>query len=373
LPSDPRARGRARRAPPEGPRYDRAVELLALAIALQASAVGLAIEEIRERFAISRRTAERRLAALGKLFRRELTAHVYEDGRKHWRLRRAASQLLRVEPTEVAALDAAAALAEREGFPDRGAALRSLADKVRALDARPALQTDAEVLLESQGLAMRPGPRPKIPLDVVEVLREALLRSRAVRLDYRARIGGRETRRIVHPYGFLFGGRHYLVARDPTARELRLFSLADIRNAELLDRDFEREPGFDLRRFAERSFGVFQEEPRDVVWRFAPSAASAARDHVFHPTQRVEEAPDGSLVVRFRAGGLWEMAWHLFQWGGDVLVVRPPELRRTLREMLERSLAALDGGAARGAGAGVGRPAPARRPRGPLQRGTRRE
>ncbi len=329
---------RVREKAPDGPRYEAAVELLELAVALQASSVGLPIDAICERFGISRRTAERRLSALGKLFPRELSAQTYEGGRKHWRLRGGVSRLVRVEPTEVAALDAAAALAEREAFPDRGLALRSLSDKVRALDARPALETDSEVLLEGQGLAMRPGPRPKIPLDIVEVLREALLRSRAVRLDYRARIGGRETRRVVHPYGFLFGGRHYLVAHDPAARGLRMFSLADIRRVELLDRDFERRRDFDLRGWARRSFGVWQEEPRDVVWRFAPAAAPEARDYVFHPSQRMEERPDGSLIVRFRAGGLWEMAWHLFRWGRDVEIVRPAVLRRTLIEMLEHSL-----------------------------------
>ncbi len=331
---------RARRGAYEGPRYEGAVELIALAIALQGSSVGLAIDEIAERFGISRRTAERRLAALATLFPRELSAQALDGGRKHWRLRGAASRLVRVEPTEVAALDAAAALVEREGFPDQSRALRSLAAKVKALDARPALETDADVLLESQGLAMRPGPRPKIPMDVVDVLRDALLRSHAVRLDYRARIGGRETRRVVHPYGFLFGGRHYLVAHDPRARELRLFSLADVRRVELLEAEFERKPGFDLRAWARRSFGVWQEEPRDVVWRFAPSAASAARDYLFHPSQRIEEGRDGSLVVRFRAGGLWEMAWHLFQWGPDVEIVRPAELRHTLVEKLEHALAA---------------------------------
>jgi predicted DNA-binding transcriptional regulator YafY len=333
-----RARGRA--GAPEGPRYEGAVELLELAVALQGSSVGLPLEEIQARFRISRRTAERRLAALSKLFPGELSAQVYDDGRKHWRLRGAVTRLLRVEPAEVAALEAAAALVEREGYPDQGRALRSLAGKVRALDARPALDTDAEVLLQSQGMAMRPGPRPKIPAEVVDVLREALLRSRAVRLDYRARLDGRVTRRVVHPHGFLLGGRHYLVAYDPAARGLRLFGLADIRSVELDARGFERRRGFDLRAWAQRSFGVWQEEPRDVVWRFGPVAAPAARDYVFHPSQRMEEQSDGSLVVRFRAGGLWEMAWHLFQWGPDVEVVRPAELRRTLVEKLESALAA---------------------------------
>ena len=44
---------------------------------------------------------------------------------------------------------------------------------------------------------------------------------------------------------------------------------------------------------------------------------------------------DGSLVVRFRAGGLVEMANHLATWGDTVEVLSPPELRRKLAEIGE--------------------------------------
>ena len=58
-----------------------------------------------------------------------------------------------------------------------------------------------------------------------------------------------------------------------------------------------------------------------------PSAAPTAREFVFHPGQRLEEAADGSLVVRFEASGWLEMAWHLYQWGDAVEVLAPEGLR----------------------------------------------
>ena len=68
---------------------------------------------------------------------------------------------------------------------------------------------------------------------------------------------------------------------------------------------------------------MFQEEPFDVVWRFSPKAAPDARQFLFHPTQTMESQPDGSLIVRFRAGGALEMSWHLFTWGDEVEVLKP--------------------------------------------------
>jgi predicted DNA-binding transcriptional regulator YafY len=48
---------------------------------------------------------------------------------------------------------------------------------------------------------------------------------------------------------------------------------------------------------------------------------------VFHPDQTIEAQPDGSLLVRFRASGWLEMAWHLYQWGDAVEVIAPEGLR----------------------------------------------
>ena len=59
---------------------------------------------------------------------------------------------------------------------------------------------------------------------------------------------------------------------------------------------------------------------------------------MFHPTQRLEPGRDGSIVVRFRAGGLREMAWHLFTWGPSVEVLEPPALRRELVALLVEAL-----------------------------------
>lgn len=61
--------------------------------------------------------------------------------------------------------------------------------------------------------------------------------------------------------------------------------------------------------------------PLHAVWRRAPEAADGAATYVFHPRQETERLPDGALVVRFRAGGLQEMAWYLARWGDTVEVI----------------------------------------------------
>ena len=104
-----------------------------------------------------------------------------------------------------------------------------------------------------------------------------------------------------------------------------------------------RDPDFDLGKHAARAFGSFHLEAEYglVEWRFGPSAADVARTFIFHPDQQVQDEADGSLTVRFTAGGWLEMAWHLYQWGDVVEVIAPSDLRILVEGHRRRDFSAL--------------------------------
>jgi predicted DNA-binding transcriptional regulator YafY len=246
--------------------------------------------------------------------------------------------LVRWQAEEIAALDTAAEFAAGADRSEHAALLRSLAGKIRALLDSPTarrVEPDLEAVTEAEGLAVRPGPHPRVAPGVIEALREAIPTCRCVKLGYRCSRTGQPSDRVVHPYGFLYGNRHYLVAFPLRGEHFRIIQLTGIDSVELLPEHFERREDFDLRAFAGRSFGTFQEEPFDVVWRFAPAAVATARTYVFHPKQELEDQDDGSLVVRFRTGGLQEMAFHAFTWGGLLEVLEPKELRELVTDVAE--------------------------------------
>jgi predicted DNA-binding transcriptional regulator YafY len=118
-------------------RYEQTEQVLRLVLELQASASGLCMDEITDRFEISRRTAERRLKAARELFP-EIEVIDLDDGRKHWRLAAPRAQgLVRLDAAEVAALETAIELLRRGGLEDQVQALRALAPKIKVLaDAR---------------------------------------------------------------------------------------------------------------------------------------------------------------------------------------------------------------------------------------------
>ena len=159
-----------------------------------------------------------------------------------------------------------------------------------------------------------------------------------IRVKYQSRSSGKDSWLTLHPYGLLYGRKSHLVSYNPQIKAWRLLLLANMLKVTETEDSYKRNPDFSLQSYAARSFGVFQEDPVDVVLKFSPAVAKDALAHQFHPTQTVEKKPDGSLIIRFTAGGLTEMCWHLFTWGSAVEILKPPALRDRMRHMCEDSL-----------------------------------
>ncbi len=317
-------------------RYERLKDIMHLAIRLQGSRAGVTLKEIEEDLSVSRRTAERMRDAVEWAFG-PLEVVPADDTRLHWRLQSAALRhLVRVTAEEMSALGTAAAALERTGLREQAARLTEIDTKLRAARGNATLEgreADLEALLQVEGLAMRPAPRQPVDADLLALLREALLTRRMIGYSYRARSTGETSEQRVEPCGLIYGNRAFLVARKDRSEEPRLWRLSGISDARLLEEPFQRDPAFDLQRYARRSFGTFQEKPVRVVLHFNAAAAPDALAFLFHPDQTVEENPDGTVSVRFEAGGLDEICWHLVTWGETVTVEKPVRLRRRLANM----------------------------------------
>jgi predicted DNA-binding transcriptional regulator YafY len=317
-------------------RYAPAERLLRLARHLAATRTGLTLDEMASELEVGRRTVERLRDSLAAMFP-QMECWDDDERARRWRLPGSALVgVVEVRAEAVAAIETSARECEVRGEADRAALLREAATALRAMmrpDALRRAEPDIAALMEAEGVAMRPGPRPVLVAGVLPTLRRAILGMQPVVVRYAGPDAAEPATRLLCPYGILYGGRGWLVAHVDGLPEMRLWRLDRIVSVDLVDRGFKRREDFDLAAYAAQSFGVFQEEPIDVVLRFAPEAADDAAGWVFHPSQRVEREADGALIVRFRAGGVQEMCWHLFTWGTAVTVVAPEGLRIQLAEL----------------------------------------
>lgn len=310
--------------------FSKAQDLVRLAQMAAARRSGVSLEEIIAEFGGSHRTAQRMTKALEDTFS-NVTVSDGEDRKRRWRLADPHVERMQLRSeTGLEALEIAARTASDEGRLRHAQALCDLRDGLLArLPSRSAarLEADAEAVLSALAQVTRPGPRVRLPSATLEAIIEAL------RGPFRLRVRYKSTDaplRLLEPHGVLMGHRTYLVARDPAKSDApHTFRIDQILSAEVLDESFAMVEGFSMAEFAARSFGVWQDPAQfgEVVWRFAPEAAEQAAGFRFHPSQRLEPHPDGSLIVRFEAAGWLEMAWHLYQWGDKVEVLAPEGLR----------------------------------------------
>jgi predicted DNA-binding transcriptional regulator YafY len=316
--------------------FHKAQDLLKLAELAASRHSGVSLPDIAEEFGVNMRTAQRMVRALESTFP-SVSIKTDSDRRRWWKLRDTAMLGMRgIYDRELVALEMSIRRAKREGAVSEVEALQALRGRLMATlpssHARRA-EVDAEAVLEAQGYACRPGPKVKTSPAVTGAIAEALKAPFSLIIRYQGKQDAEPRDRTVEPYGMLLGTRHYLIARDPSnGSAFRRFRLDRITDAKITGQSFIRDKDFDLDAYAAQSFGSFHSDAEFglVVWRFSPGAAATAREFMFHPDQIMTDHADGGLIVTFRASGLVEMAWHLYQWGDTVEVIEPLELREMM-------------------------------------------
>jgi predicted DNA-binding transcriptional regulator YafY len=272
-------------------RYAPAERLLRLARHLAATRTGLTLDEMATEISVGRRTAERLRDSLNAMFP-QMESDDDEQRIRRWRLPGCALVgIVDVRAEAVAAIETSARECEMRGETDRAGLLREASTTLRAMmhpDALRRAEPDIAALMEAEGIAMRPGPRPVVAPGVLPTLRRAILGIQPVVIQYLRPDATEPATWILCPYGILYGGRGWLVGHVDGLPEMRLWRLDRIVSVDLLDRGFRRREDFDLAAYAAQSFGVFREEPINVVLRFDPEAADDAEGWVFHPSQAVE-------------------------------------------------------------------------------------
>ena len=324
-------------------RHDKAMVVIDLARRLAASAEGLTLDEMARDLGTTRRSAERLRDAVLMLF--PAVEEVSDPPFKRWRIRGGLSAFEQA-PTalELLELSKAAQALRTAGEPGRAAALEGLERKLKSAMRSTTLTRmapDLEALQDAETTAIQAGPRPSADDTLLQTIRSAVLARSPLAFDY-SRPGAEPRRRIMAACGVMFGRANYLVAADRETGKIQTFRLDRMTAVEALAGYAAPPEGFDLQAFADQSFGIYQDAIEDVVLRVSPEGATEARAWRWHPSQSLEDQPDGSVIVRLRASGMRELAWHLFTWGDQVTIVAPERLRTVMAKELAAAQSALE-------------------------------
>jgi predicted DNA-binding transcriptional regulator YafY len=209
-----------------------------------------------------------------------------------------------------------------------------------------AVQTTAPLIGEQvrrTGEVMESSARREDPHFIANLqqITTAWAQRRMVRLHYRKNPQERLKTHEVAPYFIepsAVGQCSYLGGRREPPGELRTYKIERIERVEVLDRRYELPPDFDLAEHLKHAWGIWTTdgEPVEVALRFVPQAAARVRESRWHPSERLEPQPDGSLVWRAWVAETTEMLYWIKGWGALVEVLAPAELRAILAQEARR-------------------------------------
>jgi predicted DNA-binding transcriptional regulator YafY len=305
---------------------------------MQARSRGVSLGDIQEEFEIGRRTAERMRDAAMRLFPQ---IHEVETNSKvkRWTLRNySASTLVSFSAEELAELENLKRNYENDELQTKAELIGKILLKVQTLNrgVKTKVENELEILLEAENFAVRQHPRFKINKEALGTIRDAIMALKVVQIQYEKSKDEIQTYNV-YPYGVIYGEKHFLVAFNPERDAIRLYNLSKIKEIKMINEYFDKDENFNLQKFSENSFGVYQEEPISVVLEFDKSVADDVKNFYFHPTQKIHDNDDGSVTVKFKASGKLSICWHLFKWGNTVKILKPASLKEVYKTLLNEA------------------------------------
>jgi predicted DNA-binding transcriptional regulator YafY len=314
------------------PRYSRVSDILDLAIFMSSKMQGVTINEIAERYNVSRRTAERMRDSLTCIFP-QIDEIETDDVQKHWGFTNySISQLISFTPKELANLEQLQRRTTNKELKDE---LGKTVEKIKSFNRKSinTLEQNIELILQTEGYAVRQMPQYKISLQALDIIREAVQTSKMVTGVYH------DKSRVIEPLGMIYGDKIYLIARERAKGDgIYNYLLHKFNGLNLTDKTFDK-GYFNLQEYTNLSFGVYHGEILDVKLLFNKELAEEASRYNFHPTQRGKWNDDGSYTVNFKASGSKEIIWHVFKWGAGCQIISPKSLKTEFKEYLKEVIA----------------------------------
>jgi predicted DNA-binding transcriptional regulator YafY len=146
------------------------------------------------------------------------------------------------------------------------------------------------------------------------------------------------TERKVMPYHMHnYRGDWFLIGYDTLRNDFRIFLVGRIEKWRVLSEKFKRNETFNASEWIGNAFQLHGgSEVEDVSIWFSQQRAQFIRERQWHASQRIEEKPDGSLVLHMRTGGLVEVRNWVLQFGRGAKVLAPESLRMDCMTEIEK-------------------------------------
>jgi predicted DNA-binding transcriptional regulator YafY len=293
------------------------------------------IDELAERTGVTTRTIRRDLEAL------QLAGFpLYDeshDGKKYWTLEQKAFRRLDATGFTFAELSA---LYFSRTLVECLAATPFQKDVTGAFDKlAEALTPSMRQFLDRLPLVIQAKADPGAQVTAshgktIAQLLDATLQHRRAMMRYHSFSSDREKQYTIEPSRVVFAqGALYVVAFVPEYGQTRTFALDRIKSLSVTEEHFEPIDA-DEDAFA-HSLGVHQGPPERIAIVFEPRIARYVRERVWHPSQDIQDHPDGGVVLTLNVSNDFALRSWILGFGALARVIEPKPLAEEIARELE--------------------------------------
>ena len=173
----------------------------------------------------------------------------------------------------------------------------------------------------------------------IDCLTRAISQSRTVQMRYYAASRNVTTRRSADPYRLWYAqGALYLIAHCHLRRDVRMFAVDRIRAVTVTNKPCQMPLGFDIDEYVGDALMVMRGTPIEVRLRFDRTVAPWVRDRSWHPSQRIQAARGGGIVMTLRVADTSELVGWVLSFGSQVTILSPEYLKGKVREEARKIL-----------------------------------
>ncbi len=174
---------------------------------------------------------------------------------------------------------------------------------------------------------------------LISRLYQAILNTKQLLIRYYSYSRDSISERIVDPYALTFRRRAwYLVAFCYTRSEVRMFRANRVKAMEYTGRIFSYPANFSLADYMGNSWQSMRGkgEETEVVVKFDARIAPLIKEVDWHPTQRIEDLPDGSILYIATVPETKEISLWILSYGHQAEVLAPEGLRKEMMAVAEK-------------------------------------
>ena len=174
---------------------------------------------------------------------------------------------------------------------------------------------------------------------IIEQLTDAMLKQKTCYVEYHSFGDDKIKNFAVDPLHFFENNCGlYLMVNTTRFKEIRTLAVERINNITITGSLFEYPKDFNPDKLLETAFDIVYDDPIEVKIRFSAGQARYIKERKWSVTQKIEDQPDGSLILSMTTSGWWDVKKWVLSYGAEAEVIEPESLRKEIIDELKTSL-----------------------------------